>query len=177
MSSATKSKRMTGIVGIFSDGDHLKAAAEKIRDARVKDFDAFTPFPVHGLEDSMAIPRSVLPWVTFLAGLAGLVIAFGLQTWVSSYQWPLNIGGKPFFSLPAFVPVIFELTVLIGGLATAGAMFFLCGMPNFNPQILDPEITNDKFALFVSNTDANYRESEFIEVMKKAGAIDVRQVR
>ena len=170
-------KRMTGIVGIFTDGDQLKAAAEKIRDARVKHFDAFTPFPVHGLEDSMGIPRSILPWVTFCAGLCGLAIAFSLETWVSAIQWPLNVGGKPFFSLPAFIPVMFELTVLIGGLSTAGAMFFFCGMPNFNPQILDPEITNDKFALFISSTDANYREGEFTEVMKKAGAIDVRAVR
>lgn len=167
-------KKMTGIVAMFKDPEDLKTAAKKIRDAKVRNFDAFTPFPVHGLEHSMGIPRSKLPWITFFGGLTGLATAAGLQTWVAAVNWPLNVGGKPFVSVPAFVPVAFELTVLIAGLSTAAGMFLLTGMPNMEPEILDPEITNDKFALYVSSKDANYKEAEFIDAMKNAGAYDVR---
>ncbi len=167
-------KKLVGVVGIYSDPDQLMKAARTFKDARVKKMDAFTPFPVHGMEDAIGIPRSKIPWVTFLAGLTGLTIGFSLQTWVATMNWKLNVGGKPFFSFPAFIPVMFELTVLIAGLSTAGALFALTGMPNFKPQIIDPEITNDKFALFVSSDDPNYKESEFMNTMKSTGAIEVK---
>lgn len=165
-----------GVVGIFKDTEKLKEAARKIRDAGVKEFDAFTPFPVHGIEEDIGIPRSKLPWVTLLAGLTGCAAGLGLQTWVSASQWTLNVGGKPNFSLPAFIPVAFEITVLFAGLATAGALFAFCGMPNFKPRILDPRITNDRFALFISAEDPRYDEAAFLDVMKKAGAEEARAV-
>ena len=171
------SKMMTGVVGIFSTPEALKVAARQVRDQNVKHFDAYTPFPVHGLEADMNIPRSKLPWVTLLGGLTGLAIAFALQTYVAVFSWPLNVGGKPAFSFPAFIPVMFELTVLIAGLSTAGGLFFLCGLPNKDPQIFHPDITNDKFALFIASTDANYKEAEFLQIMKNAGATETRVVK
>lgn len=170
-------KIKTGIVGIYSDPEKLMEAARKIREMKVKNMDAFTPFPVHGMEEAIGIPRSKLPWVTLLAGLTGATAAFGLQIWVSAVNFPLNVGGKPLISLPAFVPVGFELTVLFAGLATAGALFLFTGMPNFNPQIFHPEITNNKFALFISSTDRNYRETEFMDIMKGTGCEEVRVIK
>ncbi len=167
----------TGVVGIFTDSDKLKAAAEKVKQTNVRDFDAFTPFPVHGLEDSMGIPRSKLPWISLFGGLTGFAIALSLQTYVAVISWPLNVGGKPFFSFPAFIPVMFELTVLLSGLSTAAGLFLLCGMPNMNPQVFDPAITDNKFALFVSSSDSNYSESKFMEIMKNSGAEEVRVVK
>ena len=79
-------------------------------------------------------------------------------------------------SLPAFIPITFELTILFAGLATAAALFAVCKIPNLNATILDPSLTNDKFGLFVSANDPGYRENEFTELMKRAGAHEVRVV-
>jgi len=167
-------KEVRGMLALFSDSEHLKSAATTVRDRKVKAFDAYSPFPIHGLEHAMGLKRSFLPWVTFVAGLTGCAAGLGLQIWTSAMDWPLNVGGKPFISLPAFIPVTFELTVLFAGLATAGALFVACRLPNMAPVIFDPSLTNDKFALFVSAEDPAYRESEFNDLMKKAGAHEVR---
>ncbi len=165
-----------GIVAIFDNPDHLMVAAAQVRDRRIKKFDAFTPFPVHGLEHAMGLKRSFLPWVTFGAGLTGGSIGLLFQVWTSAYDWPLNVGGKPMISWPAFIPVTFELTILFAGLATAAALFIACGLPNIGAKILDPRLTNDKFALFISAEDEQYKQEEFSELFKKAGAHEVRVI-
>lgn len=167
---------MKGTVGIFKDPDQLLHAAEQVRDRKFKLFDAFTPFPVHGLEHAMGLKRSFLPWVTFVAGMTGLTLGTAFQIWTSAFDWPLNVGGKPFISLPAFVPIMFELTILFAGLATAGALILTCGLPNLKPKILDPRLTDDHFALFISSDDPHYHESDVSELLKKAGAHEVRMV-
>lgn len=176
MADPTKNMKMKGVVGVFTDPELLKKAAAQVRDLKVQKFDSYTPFPVHGIEEAMGLKRSPLPWVTFAAGMTGCAAGLGLQVWVSAITWPLNVGGKPFVSLPAFIPVTFELTILFAGLATAGALFLFCGLPKVDPPILDPDITNDKFALFISSDDPNYRENEFKELMKRSGAHDVRVI-
>lgn len=165
-----------GIVGLFADPEKLLVACAGVRDRSIVEFDAFTPFAVHGIEEAMGMKRSWLPWVTFIAGLTGCAAGTWFQIWTSAVDWPINVGGKPFNSLPAFIPVTFECTVLLAGLATAGALFIVSGMPNFKPRILDPSITNDKFALFVSSDDPKYNENEITQLMKRAGAQDVRVI-
>ena len=107
-------KRVSGVAGIWSDDEKILIAAAKMRDAGYKKFDAITPFPVHGMEEAVGIPRSGIPWVTFFAGLTGLSAGLGLQYWMSVVSWPINVGGKPLFSIPAFIPVTFELTFISG---------------------------------------------------------------
>jgi hypothetical protein len=114
----------------------------------------------------MGLKRSWLPWVTFLAGISGTASALLLEIWTSAFDWPINVGGKPFISLPAFIPITFELTVLFGGLATVGALFYVCGLPNMNPKILHPRITNDRFVLFVPASEANFKEAEVTTFLK-----------
>ena len=156
-----------GLIAVFKDEFALLKAVKSAREKfDLKKFDAFTPFPVHGLDDAMGIKRSFLPWVTFIAGLTGTVSALALQIWTSAVDWPINIGGKPFVSLPAFIPITFELTVLFGGLATVGALFVVCGLPNSKPKILHPRITNDRFVLFVPSTETNFKEQEVTQFLK-----------
>lgn len=150
-----------GVIAVFNNERDLLVAARAAREKKqYSKYDAFTPYPVHGLDDAMGIKRSFLPWVTFVAGLTGTISALALEIWTSAYDWPINIGGKPFISLPAFIPITFELTVLFGGLATAGAMIWVCGMPNVGLRPLHLGITNDKFVLFVPSTEKNYNESD-----------------
>jgi hypothetical protein len=173
---------------------------EMVRDAKYQSFDAFTPYPVHGLEHAAGLKRSPLPFVTLGAGLTGFICAFALQYWTSVIDWPINVAGKPLNSWPAFVPVMFELTVLFGGLATVGAMFVLNGLPNLKKKAFDPAITRDRFALMIDAprvVEINeeemddeeiakirakaarfkaFDENEAKEFLKKAGATEVRSV-
>ena len=106
-------------------------------------------------------------------GFIGFCCAFGLQYWTSAVDWPLIIGGKPFNSWPAFVPVMFELTVLFAGVSTVLALFAVCGLPAIQQKAFDPAITRDKFALVIEDSD---KEKEASRFLSKVGAKNVRSV-
>lgn len=169
-------KRVSGIAGIWNDDEKILLAAAKMRDAGYKKFDAITPFPVHGMEEAVGIKRSGIPWVTFFAGITGLSCGLGLQYWTSAVSWPINVGGKPMFSIPAFIPVTFELTILFAALFSVGAMFFLNGLPTVNPPIIDPDLTSHKFALWVPDTEDGYSVEKVEAFMKELGADEVKRV-
>lgn len=165
-----------GVVGIWMDDHELVKAAAKVRDAGYKKFDAITPFPVHGLEEAIGIQRSVLPWVTFFAGLVGLASAVALEYWTSAVDWPLNVGGKPFFSGPAFVPIMFELTVLFAALCTVGGMFVITRLPKVDPPIIDPDLTSHKFAIFIPENEVGYDANRAEQLLMGLGALEVRRI-
>src|SRR4051812_47576909 len=109
------------LVGSFSEPAGMLASVATLRGAGVTIHDVFAPYPVHGLDEAMGIRRSRLPFVTLLAGLTGLCFALLFQYYTAEFDWPLDVGGKPENSTLAFVPLCFQLTVLIGGLGTVGA--------------------------------------------------------
>lgn len=169
-------KTTKGTVGFFNDEHLLLSAAEKTYKSGYREFDTISPFPIHGMDDAMGLKKSAVPWVTFVFGCIGLATAVGGQWYVAAYDWPLNIGGKPFFSLPAFVPVMFELTVLFAGLATFGAVLFFCKLPKVDPPIIDPDLTSHKFALFIPENDVGYESGKAESFLKSIGANDVRRI-
>lgn len=169
-------KRVSGVAGIFTDDDKILSAAAKMRDAGYKDFDAITPFPVHGMEDAIGIKRSWIPWVTFIMGLIGCFCGIYLQYWTSAVSWAINVGGKPFFSLPAFIPVTFECTVLFAALSSVITMFALNGLPKVNPPIIDPDLTSHKFALWVPDTEQGYDAAKVESFMKELGAEEIKRI-
>ena len=161
-----------GVVGYFNNENNLLEAAKATYSAGYKNFDTISPFPIHGMDDAMGLKRSIIPWVTFFAGLTGCVFATWFQWWTSAVDYPLNIAGKPFFSLPAFVPIIFEITVLFAGLASFGAVLLLCRLPKIDPPILNTDLTCYKFALYISENDASYDENQtkkHLEGLKSSG--------
>src|SRR4051812_33512415 len=99
--------KLAGVIGFFDSPKSLLEATRKVRDARYQHFDAYTPYPVHGLEAAAGLKRSPIPYVTLVAGGTGTICAFLLQYWTSAIDWPLVVGGKPFNSWPAFVPIMF----------------------------------------------------------------------
>lgn len=150
-----------GVIAVFNnEHDLLKVARAAREQKNFKNYDTFSPYPVHGMDDAMGLKRSWLPYVTFIGGSVGLAIAVGLQVWTSAFDWPINIGGKPLISFPAFVPIMFELTVLIGGLSTVAALVAACVLRKHKTGILHPGITNDKFVIFVPSTEHNYNEGD-----------------
>ncbi len=191
-SNGSNGKELVGVVGFFDRPSALMDATRKTRDAGWDSFDVYTPYPMHGLEKAQGLRRSPLPWVTFGAGLTGFTCAFLLQYWTSAVSWPVNIGGKPLNSWPAFVPVLFELTVLFAGLATVAGMFILNGLPNLKRKAFDPSITRDRFAVMIEAPPRPrdedeapkplkagvrpFSESDAGSFLKGVGAQDVRAV-
>lgn len=164
-----------GIAGIYLNEEAVVKAATKFRESGFKKFEAISPYPIHGMEEACGIKRSWIPYVTFGAGLTGLSAGLWFTWWTSAVNWPLNVGGKPFFSLPAFIPILFELTVLFAALVSVGALFYACGLPKIDPPIIDPDLTCSKFAIFVPTDDVAFNEGKVEEMLKSSGAVEVKK--
>ena len=163
-------KNCSGMVGIWEDAPTLLHVLRQLRAKGFKELDAITPYPVHGLEEALGLRRSWIPYVTFGAGCLGATLALLFTWWTSAVSWPLNVGGKPFFSLPAFIPVIFEVTIFFAALFSVGVLFFTCGLPKINPKVADPSLTNYAFGVFVLESDPLYREKEVAQLFQELGA-------
>jgi hypothetical protein len=136
------------LVAIFEDADTLLRAVPPLREACFRIHDVFSPFPIHGLDQAMKLRRTRLPLVTLVMGLCGLSLAIALQVYTNVIDWPLNVGGKPDNSALAFVPISFELTVLLGGLGTVAAFFLRARLyPGKPAALLAAGVTDDRFAL------------------------------
>ena len=151
MHNEKKKPILAGVVGFFDDPESLIEATAKTRDSSFKDFDCFTPFAVHGLEAAQGLERSKVPYVTGVFAFTGTTCAFLWEYHASGTWWPHIIGGKPFNSLPAFVPIIFELSILFGGIATFLGMLAFNRLPNFTKRSFDPSITNNRFAILLES--------------------------
>lgn len=167
-----KSKK--GLAGIWEDDHAIVEAARKMREAGFKKFEAISPFPLHGIDDAMGIPLSYTPWITFIFGMAGGLFGTWFTWWTSAVDWPVLVGGKPMFSLPAFIPIIFELTILFGALASAYGLFIICGLPKIDPPIIDPDLSSHKFALFVPEDDHGFDKDRIEKMFRESGAVEVK---
>jgi hypothetical protein len=159
----------TRVFVAWFDDEH--AVLDATRDARKSGFtifDVYTPFAVHGMDEAMGNRPSRLTWVCFLAGCVGLSFGLGLQYYASAVSWPLNVGGKPFNSFPAFIPVAFELTVLFAALTTVAALLLKLRLrPRLAATEVLARVTNDRFALCLTTADARFDEAQ-------AGALSLR---
>ena len=143
----------------FSDEAALLAGVRAARADGDAIVDAYTPYPVHGLDAAMGLPRSRLPLAALAGGVAGLVSAMGFQFYVSAFDWPLNVGGKPVNSTLAFVPITFEITVLLAGLAITAAFFWRCRLfPGAHTIAPDAAVTLDAFVLVLEPHAARVAE-------------------
>jgi hypothetical protein len=165
------------VYGHFTDELDLLNAVKELKNKGIRIADVRTPFPVHGLDAALKFPRSHLPKVAFAAGVIGGSLGLLFQVWVFTEGWPLNFGGKPYLSLPSFVPVTFELTVLSAAFAMGIAFLLRSNLgPGKIPNILDEEVTNDHFQIILSTKNNNLSEAELAEALETTGALDVKQV-
>lgn len=162
------------IVGTFDDEACLLKATRAAREGAFRIDDVYAPYAVHGLSDAMGLKASRLTWVCFLGGLVGAVLALWFQFWSSSVDWPINVGGKPFDSLPAFVPIAFEITILFAGLGVVAALFARCGLwpgaRKVQPRI---DITDDRFVLVLRLEGAQHTVEDARTLLTGEGAVDV----
>ncbi|MGC9354732.1 MAG: DUF3341 domain-containing protein [Mariniphaga sp.] len=165
------------VYGHFTDELELLDAVKELKNKGIRIADVRTPFPVHGLDVALKFPRSHLPKIAFAAGVIGGSLGLLFQIWVFTKGWPLNFGGKPYLSLPSFVPVTFELTVLFAAFAMGIAFLLRSNLgPGKIPNILDEEVSNDHFQIILSAKNNNLSEVELTEALASTGALDVKQV-
>ncbi|MEM6674457.1 MAG: quinol:electron acceptor oxidoreductase subunit ActD [Planctomycetota bacterium] len=160
MADQTKNDELHGVVAYFDDVDSVMAAARKIRDAGYKKWDTYTPFPVHGIDEAMGTKPTVLPWIVLAMGLTGLSLAILMQWWMNAVDYEFMISGKPSWSLPANIPVAFEMTILFSAFTAFFAMLGLNKLPTLSNPLhrLDKfaRVTNDRFAICVEAADPNF---------------------
>ena len=153
-------KNIYGIMAEFDTPTQLVDAARKVRDAGYKKTDAFSPFPLHEIDEALGIKRSILPFMVFGGGIAGLIAGLGLEYWTSVIEYPIMVGGRPAFSLPSFIPPAYELTILFAAFTAVFGMIFLNGLPQpYHPVFNVPRFalaTREKFFLLIEASDPNY---------------------
>lgn len=160
-------------VGTFEREDDLLSAIREARSAGLVIHDAYTPYAVHGVDEAMGIGPSRLPYVCFGGGLVGFASGWGLQYYMAAISWPLNVGGKPAHSLPAFLPIIFELTVLFAALSTVLALFLRERLyPGAKAGAIQ-RVTDDRFALSIETFGAHFDEREARLLFERHGAVSV----
>jgi hypothetical protein len=171
-----KKRSIGGIAGIFLDEDTVVNAARKVRESGFSKFDAISPYPIHAMEEACGIKRSPIPYVTFVAGVVGLLAGLALTYYTSVIDWPIIVSGKPMFSLPAFIPIMFELTVLFAALSSVGAFFYLCGMPKVDPPVIDNDLTCHKFAIFIPENETGYNSDRVEKMLTELGAVEIKKM-
>src|SRR5690242_10709889 len=170
-----------GVVAEFESGHDLIHAVEKTREAGYRRIEAYTPFPVEGLSEALGLRRNNVPLITLIGGLAGGLGGFFFQYWVSAIAYPMNIGGRPYNSWPAFIPVTFELTVLGASLSAVFGMLALNRLPQphhplFNVQRFAKHATTDRFFLCIEARDPKFSLSDASHFLKSLHPTNISEV-
>lgn len=172
--------KLFGLLAEFEHPGALLKAAEKVRDAGYQKYDTYSPFPVHGMDDAMGLKPSKLGWIVLIHGMLGLSGALAMITFMAYFDYPLNISGKPFLNWPAFVPVTFELTVLLSAFGTVFGMFFLNGLPRHHHPLFNSDsfarATDDGFFLCIEANDTLFTEEKATDLLKNAGSVQIEKV-
>src|SRR5882724_8210368 len=169
-----------GVLAEFNTPDELLAATRGARQAGYRQMDAYTPFPVEGLAEALGFQRTGLPFLVLLGGRVGGIGGYLMQYWIAAIDYPLNVGGRPLHSWPSFIPVTFELTILVAALAAVLGMLALNGLPMpyhplFNVERFE-RASRDRFFLCIEATDPQFdRENtkRFLEGLKPNGVYEV----
>jgi len=164
------------ILGVYSDPDEVVSAVKKIRSNKIKVHEVYSPFAIHGIDDALGYKRSRLPIAAFLFGMLGTLLALTMQFWMMGIDWPMIIGGKNFASLPPFIPVTFELTVLISALGMVGVFMVASDLkPYKKVKLMDIRITDDKHVIAVDLGANNGASEEIKKLFKETGAEEVNE--
>ena len=176
---ATRSS-VYGLMAEFDDPTTLVAATDRARHQGYRRMDAYSPFPIEELHDAIGSPPSRLPLIVLIGGLLGCIGGYVLQYWVSVVAYPVNVGGKPFHSWPAFIPVTFECTILAAALAAVLGMLALNGLPMpYHPVFNVPRFalaSRNRFFLVIEAADTKFELEETRRFLETLGPREVSTV-
>lgn len=169
-----------GLMAEFDTAEDLLTAARRAREAGYRRMDAYTPLPVEGLAEAIGKGHTRIPLIVLLGGLTGCVGGFFLQYWIAVLDYPINVGGRPLNSWPSFIPVTFELTILLAALSAVIGLFAVCGLPRPNHPVFNvPEFeraTQNRFFLCIEARDPRFHPDEtrrFLGSLSPRGVYDV----
>ena len=173
--------KLFGILAEYEDVDGLMEGAHHVGDEGYTRWECYTPFPVHGLDRVMRARPTRLPWIVLAMGLTGMFGGLGLAWWTNAIDYPYIISGKPIFSLPANVPVIFETTVLLSAFGAVFGMLLL----NLLPKLYHPlsrierfrRVTADRFFIVIEACDPQFDHERVMSTLRESGATAVEEVR
>lgn len=160
------------VVGCFREEDALFAAIKRVRLTGYKLYDVYTPFPIHNLDKAMGLRDTSIHTAGFIYGITGTTLALAFMTWVFTADWPINLGGKPYFALPAWIPIIFEFTVLMSAVGMVMTFCYLCQLAPFvKKHHFHLRSTDDLFVVVVECTEKT-KEDELTAFFKNAAAVE-----
>ncbi len=169
-----------GLLAEFRNPGVLLHAAERMHKEGYRFFDTHSPFPIHGMDRAMGLGQSKVGYIALGGGLGGLLTGYLMQWWMGGYDYPINVGGKPFFAIEPSIPIMFELTILLAALSTVAGMLALNGLPRlYNPLFYSRRFlraTDDGFFLHVSGTDKRFSVDGTRELLSDLGAVFVEEV-
>jgi len=175
-----KDDSIYGLMAEFTTPEHLLQAARQTHEAGFRRIDAFAPFPIEGLAEAVGFRRTRLPLVVMLAGIVGGCAGFSLQYYAAAVSYPINVGGRPLNSWPAFIPVTFELTILFAAAAAVFGMLAMNGLPTpYHPVFNVPRFalaSPDRFFLFIKARDPMFgleRTRKFLQTLNPREVTDV----
>lgn len=176
----TMSTPAYGLIAMYETPAEAMHAAEQVRDAGYKFWDVLSPFPVHGMDRAMGIRRSKVPRLSFLGGITGFATGMALIWWTGAQDYPLIVGGKPYFSPLFAFPVAYELTILFTAFATIGGMFLLNQLPmHYHPTMKHPKFvraTDDRILLVIEARDPRFHPSNTRLLLEKTGGRDIAEL-
>lgn len=162
-----------GLIATFETAQQIYIAAQKVRDAGYKHWDCITPFPIHGLDGAMGLGRSLVPRISLVGGVTGFITGMSMIYWTGAVDYPLIVGGKPYFSPMFAFPVSYELTILFTAFATIGGMFFLNGLPmHYHPVLKYEHIKrgmDDTFFIVIEARDPRFNLANTKALLEQAG--------
>jgi hypothetical protein len=177
---AEPQRQIYGIVAEFEDPHELLKAVRAVRHRGYEKLDAYTPFPVHGLDRALGLKASNLGWFVVGCGIMGAFAAVLLQWWTGTIGYPLVLGGKPFFAPEFATPITFELTVLFSAFGAVFGMLFLNGLPRYSHPIFEhaqaSRLTDDRFLLAIEAGGENFDAEQAIAALEAAGGKHVEVV-
>jgi hypothetical protein len=169
-----------GIMAEFDNPSDLVAAARRTHEAGYRRINGYSPYPIEELTEAIGFTRTALPLIVLVGGILGGLGGFFMQYWMEVIDYPLNVGGKPFNSWPAFIPITFECTVLVASFAAVLGMLVLNKLPQpYHPVFNAANFalaTRDKFFLVIEANDPKFRHDEATQFMNTLGAMDVSDV-
>jgi hypothetical protein len=172
--------RVYGLMAEFDDPEDLVVASQRAHDAGYREMDAYSPFPIHGLDDAIGFKDSKVQWMMFWGGVIGAAAGFALQAYANGMDYPINVGGRPFISWPYFFPVTFESTILLSSFAGVLGMLGLNGLPKpYHPVFNAPRFdlaTQDRFFLCIEAKDPKFEIDETARFLEGLGSLSVEEV-
>ena len=179
-SDSPQSGKVYGVLAEFDSVDPFMEATRRVRDAGFVKWDTFSPFPVHGIEGAMGMKRTILPFIVLGGGLTGGSLGLLMQWWMNAVDYKLIISGKPFWSIPANIPVIFELTVLLSAFGAVFGMLALNKLPELHHPLFRSErfqrVTTDRFFIAIESSDPRFKLEETMQFLSSVGGGNVEVI-